>query len=123
MPSTEPGGWPRVAMFLVGCVGARAGLAYAAWRLRASRAAMAALAAFAAAVAVGFAAIYLAGWRRTGPEVFGGRIWWNALRPAHAALYAAFALMALRDPGVAWGALALDAALGLAAWAAHRAAA
>ena len=117
----DEGTMKRVLLFLVGCMGARVALAYAAFRLRASRAAMAAMAAAAAAVALGFLAIYALRLRRTGPEVFGGRIWWDALRPVHAALYLLFAVMALRAPRHAWAALAADAALGLAAFAAHRA--
>ena len=36
---------------------------------------------------IGFIYIYLTGSRKTGAEVFGGKIWWNNLRPLHALNY------------------------------------
>jgi len=67
--------------------------------------------------AIGFMIIYLGGYRKTGPEVFGDVIWWNNLRPVHAALYFTFAYLAIT--GVhqhAWKILALDATIGLVAF-------
>ena len=50
----------------------------------------------------------------------GGRVWWNDLRPVHAALWAAFAWSAWHGAQeTAWRALAADVALGLAAWTVH----
>jgi hypothetical protein len=63
----------RIALFLIGCMGARSLLVYLAYqkstRLYASL--------FTSLVAIGFMYIYLTGSRKTGPEVFGDRIWWN----------------------------------------------
>ena len=64
----------------------------------------------------GFFLIYAMGWRRTGAEVGGGRIWWNDLRPVHGALYLAFAVLALRRSGLAYVPLAIDVLLGLSAY-------
>ena len=111
----------RALLFLVGCVGARAALAWAAYRCRRRAAVMRWMAAAAFAVAAGFLLIFALGLRRTGPEVCGGRIWWDGLRPVHAALYVAFANLVVWGAAErAWVALAADAALGLAAFAAHR---
>jgi hypothetical protein len=58
--------------------------------------------------------------RDFGPETLGGRIWWNNLRPVHAALWTAFALGAFAKWDRAWMFLAADTALGLAAWMLHQ---
>lgn len=110
----------RTAAFLLGCMGVRAALAYAA--SRAGPPALRVMGLAALAVSLSFFVLYATGWRSTGPESSdpGGRIWWAALRPAHGTLYLAFALMALWGRKGAWVPLALDAALGFAAWTAHR---
>jgi hypothetical protein len=68
-------------------------------------------------IGCGFITIFLMGARKTGPEVFGDRIWWNALRPIHGGLYLLFAIMALtkfyKD---AWKVLLLDVCIGLIAF-------
>lgn len=104
----------RLLLFVFGCMAARFGLAYLAYRYRhAEHMPLMGLAAL--VIAGGFAVIYVGGLRRTGPEVFGGRIWWDALRPVHASLFFLFALMALaRDPR-AWTVLAADAGIGAGA--------
>lgn len=113
----------RMLLFLIGCMGARTGLAYAAYAAgrRPSPTWLRVMAVPALAVSLGFFVIYLAGWRETGPEVFGERIWWNDLRPVHAALYLAFAAMAVRGSPNAWVPLGLDVALGLGAFILHHA--
>ena len=70
----------------------------------------------AAAVSLGFAIIYINKLRSTGAEVFGDRIWWNDLRPIHAALYALFAVSALARHPSSWLVLVADVVLGMAAW-------
>lgn len=114
----------RAALFLVGCMGSRAALVYAAhaasrpgapaWVLRVMGAA-------GLAIAISFFAIFLGGLRSTGPEVFGDRIWWDDLRPVHGALYLAFATLALHGRRGAWVPLAVDVLVGLAAFGWHRA--
>jgi hypothetical protein len=69
--------------------------------------------------AAGFFSIYAMGWRQTGVEVGGGRIWWNDLRPVHGALYLAFAVLALRRSALAYVPLALDVVVGLIAYLGH----
>ena len=65
---------------------------------------------------VGFLLIYINKWRRSSFEA-NGRIWWDDLRPIHAAMYMTFAAYALRNKQqYAWILLLLDAILGLGAW-------
>lgn len=62
----------------------------------------------------GFATIYLLGLRKRGFEA-GGDIWWNSLRPVHAATHGIFALAAINNVNV-WWVLPIDASIGFAAW-------
>ncbi len=108
------------AIFVVGCLGARLALAVAA--LLVSRAWLRVLAVCGAGIALGFMVLYLTGWRRSGPETGGAPIWWNALRPVHALLYATFAACAWAGQRrAAAAALLVDVALGAWAWAVQRA--
>ncbi len=66
--------------------------------------------------AIGFIYIFGTGARPTGPEVFGEHIWWNSLRPIHAALYLGFAYNAINQNTNAWMWLGADVLLGLAAF-------
>lgn len=108
----------RIA-FLVGCMGSRFGLTYLA--ATASPRVLPWMGAAALVVAAGFATIHVMGWRRTGLEVGGERIWWDALRPVHAALWALFAVLALASAPRAWTVLLVDTLLGLAAYIARHA--
>ena len=45
--------------------------------------------------AIGFLYIFLCNKRKSGPEVFGDKIWWNNLRPIHSILYFMFSYMAI----------------------------
>lgn len=65
--------------------------------------------------AIGFMYFYLSGTRTTGPEVFGKPIWWNNLRPIHAALYTLFAISALSKNKDSWLFLAADVVVGITA--------
>jgi hypothetical protein len=70
--------------------------------------------------AIGFMYIYANGLRKTGPEVFGGRIWWNDLRPVHSLLWFTFAYMAIHNMhDHAWKVLLFDVTLGFTAWLAN----
>lgn len=104
----------RTLAFLVGCIGTRSALAY--WAAHASPETLHLMGWLAVIPALGFAIIYVTGSRKTGPEVGGGRIWWDGLRPVHAALYALFAYHAIRQDKGAWRFLAVDVGIGLAAW-------
>ena len=68
---------------------------------------------------IGWLYIYFVSGRTTGPEVFGGTIWWNELRIPHAMLWSLFALYAWKGKDYAWVPLGFDTILGLAAWYIH----
>ena len=77
----------RQALFLGLCIPARLALAFGAYQLEGAWSTI--LATVLAVIAVGFLVIYAMGWRKTGAETFGQRIWWNDLRPVHGLFYAA----------------------------------
>jgi hypothetical protein len=53
-------------------------------------------------------------------ETGGNPIWWNDLRPVHAALYAAVAFFAWNGRGdIAWKILAVDVTIGFVAFVIH----
>lgn len=106
----------RALLFWLGCMGTRSlitWLAYARPKLLPYMGAVAAI------ISIGFIVIHVGGLRSTGPEVFGDRIWWDSLRPLHAALYGGFAYAALRNHPRAWTLLAMDVTLGAGAWVFH----
>lgn len=110
----------RFLLFLVGCMGTRsafaAAAAYAPSRIRWIMAWLALL------PAIGFTWIYLTNSRKTGPEVFGATIWWNSLRPVHAALWFSFAYSVLvMHSRSAWRILAVDTGIGLVSFLVHHA--
>jgi hypothetical protein len=63
--------------------------------------------------AIGFFYIFLTGSRKTGPEVFDDKIWWNNLRPIHGIMYALFAYHAINGNDFAWIYLLIDVIIGL----------
>lgn len=62
---------------------------------------------------LGFIYIFATDSRKTGAEVFGGKIWWNNLRPVHALLYGLFAYNAIIGNKDAWIYLLIDVIFGL----------
>jgi hypothetical protein len=104
----------RICLFLIGCMGARFALTYVAKTIRSDWLPYMGYAAF--IVATGFAVIYFMGWRKTGAEVRGAPIWWNSLRPIHAALWLIFGLLAIQKNKYAWTLLLADTLIGLAAF-------
>ena len=112
----------RTLLFLVGCMGARFGLAWLAYKNRANLKVLKIMGLLALVPAIGFTLIYVMGWRKTGAEVMpnlGGKLWWNDLRPVHALLYTMFAFLVLlhtQYAAHAWIALVADATLGLLAF-------
>lgn len=105
----------RVLMFLVGCMGARIGLAYLAkWSNTIVRKILMIAIGL---MATGFTIIYFFGLRKTGLETQGAPIWWNDLRPIHAILYGLAAWSLYEDQNVmAWKLLLGDTAIGLVAF-------
>lgn len=66
-------------------------------------------------IGVGFWTIYGMGWRKTGMEVGGGKIWWNSLRPVHGTNYLLFTLLAYMGWKYAWVFLLIDVVIGIVA--------
>jgi len=112
----------RAAIFLVGCIGARLLLVILAYHLARSKSHwLKAMALAAILISAAFFYIWSNGLRKTGPETFGDPIWWNDLRPVHSALYAIFAILALREDTQrhAWIILLADVSIGLYSWIHH----
>ena len=105
-------------MFLVGCMGTRALLVYLSKTT--NNANLARLGYVAFLVSAGLLYFYFSGTRTTGPEVLGGKIWWNNLRPVHATLYALFGLNAINGNRQAWIILLIDLLIGLIGFIYHR---
>ncbi len=102
----------RLWLFLVGCIGTRSLFAY--WAKIASPEVLKGLGYLALLPAFGFFWIWATGARKTGPEVFGDKIWWNHLRPIHGTLYGLFAFYAIQKSPFAWWILFIDVIFGLA---------
>ena len=66
--------------------------------------------------AFGFLIIYFGGYRKTGRETFGQKIWWNNLRPIHAMLYLIFAYLAINRSNDSYKPLLIDVIIGLSAF-------
>lgn len=107
----------RALLFLVGCIGMRSLIAYAAWIVPSTY--LPYLGAAALIPVIGWLYILITGSRKTGLEVGGELIWWNNLRPLHAANYAAFAAAAFMRNRNAYMFLVWDVILGLGAWLNH----
>jgi hypothetical protein len=104
----------RTLLFLIGCMGTRLSLVWLAYKFPQYLKLMGLLALI---PAIGFMYIYMNGLRKTGPEVFGGRIWWDNLRPVHSLLWFTFAYMAINNNHEhAWKVLLADVSLGFTAW-------
>jgi hypothetical protein len=107
----------RMLMFLIGCIGVRSLLVIIAKNINAKY--LKYLGYLALLPAVGFMYIYLTGSRKTGPETFGEKIWWNNLRPIHSILYFLFAYNAIIGNKQSWIYLFVDVLIGLAGFLIH----
>ena len=101
----------RIALFLIGCMGARLLLVYIA--KHANTTWLRYMGYLALLPAVGFIYIYITGSRQTGVEVFGDKIWWNNLRPFHTVFYLLFAFNAIKGNPHSWMFLLADVVFGL----------
>lgn len=101
----------RFTLFLIGCIGTRLGLVYTAKNIDIIM--LKYMGFLLLMPAIGFLYIYLFGLRKTGPEVFGNKIWWNNLRPVHALLYLLFSYNAINGNRNAWLYLFIDVMIGL----------
>lgn len=108
----------RTMLFLIGCIGTRSLLAYLA--KIANPPYLQLMGIFALIPAFGFLYFYLSGSRTTGPEVFGDKIWWNTLRPIHAAFYVGFAISAILKQPYSWMFLLADVMFGILSFTAQR---
>lgn len=101
----------RLVLFLGGCIPIRLSLAYITKVVSPKYLKYCAL--LASFPFVGWLYIYFFKARTTGPEVFGGTIWWNQLRIVHASLYLLFIIFALQRKSFSYMILLVDALLGL----------
>lgn len=101
----------RFLLFLLGCIGVRIILVYLAKTIPLTS--LKYMGYLSLIPALGFLYIYFSGVRKTGAEVFGDEIWWNNLRPIHAALYMLFSYNAIIGNRSAWVYLFIDVAFGL----------
>ena len=108
--------------FLIGCIGIRLLLAFIVKHLPINYLPYAGV--LGLMVSFTMATLYVFGLRPTGMEVGGldvgkGRIWWNDIRPIHAAIYLVFACYALQKKSYSYVPLEVDAVFGLSAWYVH----
>ena len=101
----------RFLLFIFGCIGSRLGLAILADKI--NKKYLPIMGAVALIPAIGFLYLYFSSTRKTGAEVFGGKIWWNDLRLIHGLIYIAFAIFAIQKKRIAAHVLYFDVALGL----------
>jgi hypothetical protein len=102
----------RFLLFLIGCIGTRSLFVYLAKTV--SKPILAYMGYVALLIGIGFFTIYFTGSRKTGPEVFGDKIWWNDLRPFYGAIYLLFAIYAIQGKqDIAWKILLADVTIGL----------
>jgi hypothetical protein len=101
----------RFLLFLFGCIGTRTLFVYLA--KNANKTYLRYMGYLAILPAIGFFYIFLTGSRKTGPEVFDDKIWWNNLRPIHGIMYALFAYHAINGNDFAWIYLLIDVIIGL----------
>ncbi len=104
----------QLLLFLIGCIGTRLALVYTAKNVSADK--LQYLGYLALLPALGWLYIYFISPRNTGHEVFGGKIWWNELRPIHAMLYILFAIYAIQKKPYSYLLLLIDVVFGLSAF-------
>jgi hypothetical protein len=102
----------RLALFLFGCIGTRLMCVYVA---KTRNELLPYMGIVAILIATGLLYFYFSGTRTTGPEVFGGEIWWNHLRPIHATFYLIFAVFAIQKKKYSFWILMVDVMVGLIA--------
>ena len=101
----------RFTMFLFGCVFFRLGLAYSVKTMNIET--LPQLSIIGLILCLNWFRIYFMHPRNTGPEVFGGEIWWDHLRPVHAIMHGLFGVMAYKKSKYAYIPLVIDVGIGL----------
>lgn len=92
----------RFIYFLLGCVPSRLLLVWVGKNHSNTTTERTLLALFTFSIGFSFLFLFLSGYRSTGPEVFGGEIWWKSLRIVHALLYLTYAYMVYYDTSFLW---------------------
>jgi len=101
----------RFLLFLIGCIGTRTLIVYLAKNANVTY--LKYMGYLSILPAVGFFYLFLTGSRKTGPEVFGDKIWWSDVRPIHGVMYFLFAYNAIYGDTSAWIYLLVDVVVGL----------
>jgi hypothetical protein len=101
----------RFLLFLIGCIGTRTLIVYLAKNANVTY--LKYMGYLSILPAVGFFYLFLTGSRKTGPEVFGDKIWWSDVRPIHGVMYFLFAYNAIHGDAFAWIYLLVDVVIGL----------
>lgn len=107
----------RFLLFLIGCIGTRSLLVYLATTK--NQTILNIMGGIAFIISFSFIYLYITDGRKTGPEVFGDKIWWNDLRPIHGLLYFLFAYFVFIKNENAWVFLAIDVVIGLISFLAY----
>jgi hypothetical protein len=107
----------RFLLFLIGCIGTRALFVWIAKTVDIRY--LPYLGYLALLPAIGFFYIFFTKSRETGAEVFGGKIWWNDLRPLHGLIYGLFAYNAIQMNPNSWLYLLADVSIGLVSFLWH----
>jgi hypothetical protein len=101
----------RFMLFLLGCIPTRLFLVYLAKNIPVND--LPVLGYTLLLPAIGFIYLFLSGTRKSGPETFGDKIWWNNLRPVHAIFYLLFSYNAINKVKDSWIYLLYDLIFGL----------
>ena len=101
----------RFLLFLFGCIGTRTLFVFLA--KNANKTYLQYMGYLSILLAIGFFYLFFTDSRKTGPEVFGDKIWWNNLRPIHGLMYSLFAYHAINGNPFAWIYLLIDVIIGL----------
>ena len=101
----------RFLLFLLGCIPTRLALVYLAKNIPLNWLPL--LGYILLIPAFGFIYLFLSGTRKTGPETFGDKIWWNPIRPIHSIFYFMFAYNAINKIRSGWIYLLYDLIFGL----------
>ena len=107
----------RIMLFVFGCIFLRVLMVYHIKHTDPDI--LPAYAAIGLMLSIGWTFIYLTDSRKSGPEVFGDRIWWNDLRPVHASLYFLSSIYALNKSPYSYIPLGIDAGIGMSSFLIH----
>lgn len=111
---TEKNILKRFILFLFGCMGFRFGLSYIIGKGLLPPFLFKLVGLLIGIIGISFLYLFIFGLRKTGPEVFGDKIWWNNLRPIHGLMYlsASYAIYT-ENKELASRILFIDASFGL----------